>query len=109
MTTRRLAWLLAGVVEPDESKHRHHGPVGDGGRDSAPMHMNPRPGDKEEEGDGLEIEEATVDGGEGSRMEHDTVAQATEGEALTKNLATRKRAASFLHQLLLTVRRGCTR
>lgn len=103
-------------MEPDESKHDRHGPVGGGGEsgDSAPIHTKRRLEEEEGKG-GLKSEEAMVNGGEGSRAGYDTVApadhfaQVTEGEALTKNLAMRKRAASLLHQLLLTVRMGCIR
>lgn len=96
MTTRRMAWLLAGVMEPDSSESFHRSAVGGGGEDE----------------EGLENERATDSSGEESRSGYDIVAPAypdtkmAAGEALAQNLATRKRAASFLHQLLVTVRRG---
>lgn len=96
MTTRRMAWLLAAVVEPlDETPTvPAGGDGGDGGGNADP---------RENEGqeavvgeDGLEIYDS-----DDSDASFERVAGR---ETLAKMLATRKRAASFLHQLLITVR-----
>lgn len=92
-----MAWLLAAVVEPDDSTHTN--PTtggGGGGLDNA----NQREAAEQEgvvEEDGLERYHAIAPAG---LYERGTAA----GAALAKNLVTRKRAASFLHQLLITVR-----
>lgn len=70
MTTRRMAWLLAGVVEPREEAD-------------------------------LEGENAMGKSTSGPATGSDAMA----GTAMAQNL-TKKRTASFLHQLLVTVRGG---
>lgn len=114
MTTRRMAWLLAGVVEPDNYRHFHRGAegVGDGGSDRAAIHAKPGQGEEEEAENGLKSEEAAHISGKGFGAGYDTIPSAdpcgrvAAGAAFAKNLATRKRASRFLHQLLVTVRRG---
>lgn len=89
MDTRRMAWLLAGVVEADVEGLR-------GGTVPFPARGGRADG-------GFEEQVATSEGGEELVL---NPTRLTMRETLTKNLATRKRAASFLHQLLLMVRSG---
>lgn len=96
MTTRRMAWLLAAVVEPHDATHVH--PTAAGGGDGGGNTM---------QNEHAEQEMVVVE----DSLERTTAADSADsyervagGEALAKKLATRKRAASFLHQLLITVR-----
>ncbi|CAM9567665.1 unnamed protein product, partial [Laminaria digitata] len=82
MDTRRMAWLLAGVVEADVEGLR-------GGAVPFPVQG------------GFGEQEAISEGDRALVLDPDSLAQPTMGETLAKNLATRKRAASFLYQLLL--------
>lgn len=90
-----MAWLLAAVVEPLDSAQAHPTVGGGDGGDIAD------PGENESqelvaEEDGL----AGYDVGDSD----DSFERVARRESLAKNHATRKRAASFLHQLLITVR-----
>ena len=85
-----MAWLLAGVVEADvESLRGGTVPfLAQGGRAD----------------DGFEKQVATSGGDKALVLDPESLAQITMREFLAKNLATRKRSAAFLHQLLLMVR-----
>lgn len=103
-----MAWLLAAVVEPHDFPHTQPttaaaaaaaGGGGSGGSGGGGENANQ--GENEEQElvvveDGLEGYDA-ADSGDSS---HERPAG---GETLAKKLATRKRTASFLHQLLITV------
>lgn len=75
-----MAWLLAGVVEPEDPNHSHRR-------------------EEEEEAD-PESENAMAKSTSGPITSNDAIA----GAALAQNLTMKKRAASFLRQLLITVR-----
>lgn len=92
-----MAWLLAAVVEPDDSTHVYPtGAGGYGGVDHA-IELNSA---------GLHavVEEEDGVGRYDAVSSPDSSERIAAGAALVKALATRKRAASFLHQLLITVR-----
>lgn len=95
-----MAWLLAGVVEPDT----------EGVRDaSAPIlkvHGISEQGiSKRGNANRPEPWGAGVEGYDGA-LSADSYARATMEKRLTTNLAKRKRAAAFLYQLLVTVSSG---
>lgn len=87
MDTRRMAWLLAGVVEADVEGLR-------GGTVPFPAQGGRADG-------GFEEQALTSEEDKGLVLDPTRL---TMRETLAKNLATRKRAASFLHQVLLMVR-----
>ena len=90
MDTRRMAWLLAGVVEADVEGLR-------GGTIPFPAQGGHTDG-------GFEEQAAPSSEVDKAGFEPESHARVTIRTTLAKNLATRKRAASFLHQLLIMVR-----
>ncbi|CAB1119182.1 unnamed protein product [Ectocarpus sp. CCAP 1310/34] len=106
MTTRRMAWLLAGVVEPEDPLPVHGGDRGDG-LDGGDGNGDKSDGDVESVPEThAEIEVQENDGNEGKDSGVETAAsriwEESITEALAKNAVKRKRAASFLHQLFIT-------
>ncbi|CAM9110423.1 unnamed protein product [Ectocarpus sp. 13 AM-2016] len=107
MTTRRMAWLLAGVVEPDDPSPVHGGDrrdgleSGDGDGDKSDGDVESVPETHAEievqENDGNEGKDSDVEAAVTSRVWEEPIT-----EALAKNAVKRKRAASLLHQLLIT-------
>lgn len=96
-----MAWLLAEVIEPDDpalfrrtaENGRGRSVVRSGGR--PPTFAGGRKNDDEGAADGDKYDPVAST---------ETYAKATTGKASAKNMGTRKRAARFLHQLLITVR-----
>lgn len=105
-----MAWLLAGVVEPRDPSPVHGGDRGDGldggDRDGGNLDGDVDGAPKTHAEN--RVEENDRKGGEDTDVE--TAATTSRSweesmtEALAKNTVKRKRAASFLHQLLITVR-----
>lgn len=101
MTTRRMAWLLAGVFESDDLQQLEISTAAGG------IVM----GDKielMEGGEGGEKEDSARGGHRSDRNSADnrdaeSHAGAVTDSALASSLAARKRAASLLYQLLITV------
>ena len=97
MTTRRMAWLLSAVVEPQDFTHTQ--PTAAAGGDGYST-------DQAENEDQKMVLEEEDSGGRYDAADSDDSYEgdAGDGEAMAKKLAIRKRAASFLHQLLITVK-----
>lgn len=108
-----MAWLLAGVVEAGDPSPVHGGDRGDdldggdgdGDKSDGDVESVPKPHAEIEvqENEGNEGEDSDVEMAATSRVWEESIT-----EALAKNAVKRKRAASFLHQLLITVRTRCS-
>lgn len=104
-----MAWLLAGVVEPGDPPPVHGGDRGDGldgggGGDDVDSVPKTHAEIEVEGNGGKQGEDADVETAAASRFWEESAT-----EVLARNAAKRKRAASFLHQLLITVRTRCVR
>lgn len=124
MSTRRMAWLLSGVVEQDDPKDVREatyidGYVGGGGSGSGDERGEDRGthANQEKNFDHNNSKRSTIGSvggrpstaGDDRKVTTDPDPRVATGAALAKSLAARKRTAFFLHQLLITVSAGGSR